>query len=115
MTALSVQKQPLALTDLAECPSFGEPIGPLPKQSYNQFFDDGQGTTMGTWECEPGKLKLDLGVMEFCHLIKGIWTLTDDKGEVTVLKAGDSFAFPRGWKGTSEVTETVRKVYTIIE
>lgn len=52
---------------------------------------------------------------EFCHTIKGHWILTSADGVVTEIKAGDSFAFPKGWKGTSEVVETVRKVFTIIE
>ena len=114
MSSLPVQHQPLALTNLVECPSFGEPIGDLPKQTDNCFYSD-KGVLMGTWKCEPGKLKLNLEVTEFCHIIKGHWILTSDSGEVTEVKAGDSFAFDKGWKGTSEVVETVRKVYTIIE
>jgi uncharacterized cupin superfamily protein len=114
MSSLPTQHQPLALTNLEPCPSFGEPIGDLPKQTDNCFYQK-EGVLMGTWECEPGKLQLDLPVTEFCHIIKGHWILTADSGEVTEVKAGDSFAFDKGWKGTSEVVETVRKVYTIIE
>ncbi len=114
MTEILVQRQPALLDDLKEAPSFGEPIGELPLQTDNCFHAK-DGVYMGTWECEPGKLKLDLGVTEFCHILKGHWILTSDDGEVTEIKAGDSFSFPKGWKGTSEVVETVRKVYTIIE
>ena len=32
----------------------------------------------------------------------------------TEIKAGDSWFFPRGWKGTAEVVETVRKVYLVV-
>lgn len=115
MSKLYIQKQPAALSDLVDCPTFGEPIGELPKQTVAEFFDNGEGVSMGTWECEPGKLQLEVNEIEFCHLVKGTWILTSEEGEVTVLKEGDSFAFPRGWKGLSEVTETVRKVYTIVE
>ncbi|MCR8923943.1 cupin domain-containing protein [Dasania sp. GY-MA-18] len=114
MSSLPLQQQALALNDLQACPSFGEPIGELPKQSYSGFYEK-DGISMGTWECEPGKLRLNLAVTEFCHIIKGHWILTADSGEVTEVKAGDSFAFDKGWQGTSEVVETVRKVYTIIE
>ena len=34
--------------------------------------------------------------------------------QATEIRAGDSWVFPKGWKGTSEVIETVRKVYMII-
>jgi len=30
------------------------------------------------------------------------------------IRAGDSWNFPNGWKGTAEVIETVRNVYLII-
>ena len=30
------------------------------------------------------------------------------------IRAGDSWIFPKGWKGTAEVVETVRKVYLIV-
>jgi hypothetical protein len=33
---------------------------------------------------------------------------------VTEIKAGDSWVFPRGWKGVGEVVETVRKVYLVV-
>jgi uncharacterized cupin superfamily protein len=29
------------------------------------------------------------------------------------LRAGDSMTFPKGWKGTWRITETMRKVYTV--
>ena len=55
-----------------------------------------------------------IGVTEFCHLLKGHWVLTSASGQITELRAGDSWVFPRGWKGTSEVVETVRKAYLIV-
>ena len=113
MPEISIQKQCAALTDLIDAESFGEPIGPSSKQTDGGFFEQ-DNLIAGTWECEPGKMQLDLNIMEFCHLLKGHWILTSESGQVTEVKAGDSWIFPRGWKGTSEVVETVRKVYFII-
>ncbi len=113
MPEISIQKQCAALTDLVDAESFGEPIGDLPKQTDSGFFEDGN-LAAGTWECGPGKLRLDLDITEFCHLLKGHWVLTSESGRVTEIKAGDSWIFPRGWKGTAEVVETVRKVYLIV-
>jgi|TARA_B110000495_G_scaffold131041_1_gene114243 uncharacterized cupin superfamily protein len=113
MTEIKVQHQCIDLDDLIETESFGEAIGPLPKQTDSGFLDQ-DNTFAGTWECEPGKLQLDLEVTEFCHILKGHWVLTSESGKVIEVKAGDSFVFPKGWKGTAEVIETLRKVYMII-
>ena len=113
MPEISVQHQCASLTGLEEAESFGEPIGPLPLQTDKGFFAEGNNLA-GTWECEPGALKLDLDLMEFCHLLEGHWVLTSESGQVTEIRAGDSWIFPKGWKGTAEVKEKVRKVYFII-
>jgi uncharacterized cupin superfamily protein len=110
MPEISVQKQCASLTSLVQAPTFGEPVGPLPIQIDSGFFED-KNMLARTWECEPGTLELDLDVFEFCHLLEGHWVLTSQSGKVTDVRAGDSWIFPRGWKGTAEVRETVRKVY----
>jgi uncharacterized cupin superfamily protein len=113
MPEISIQQQCARLTDLIDTETFGEPIGDLPRQTDSGFFE-GDNLFAGTWECEPGTLQLDLDVTEFCHLLKGHWVLTSESGQVTEIRAGDSWVFPRGWKGTAEVKETVRKVYLLI-
>ena len=40
-------------------------------------------------------------------------TVTPDGGEPTEIAAGDVAVFPRGWAGTWDIHETVRKVYAI--
>jgi uncharacterized cupin superfamily protein len=114
MPEILIQKQCAQLDDLVDTESFGEPIGELPRQTDSGFLAEG-GFYAGTWECEPGKLQLELEVTEFCHLLQGHWILTSESGQVTEVRAGDSWVFPLGWKGTSEVVETVRKVYMMIE
>ena len=113
MPEISVQHGCANLTSLKPVDSFGVPVGDLPKQTDAGFFSEGN-LISGTWECEPGTLKLDLKITEFCHLLKGHWVLTSQSGKVTEVKAGDSWVFPKGWKGTATVKETVRKVYMII-
>jgi uncharacterized cupin superfamily protein len=113
MPEISVQHQCALLDNLVAVESFGAPIGDLPKQTDAGFFAAGN-LVAGTWECEPGKLQLDLDITEFCHLLKGHWILTSESGATTEIKAGDSWTFPKGWKGEAEVVETVRKVYLIV-
>ncbi|MEM7359368.1 MAG: cupin domain-containing protein [Pseudomonadota bacterium] len=113
MPEISVQHQCAGITDLIETESFGEPVGDLPMQTDAGFYESGN-MYAGTWVCEPGTLKLDLDLTEFCHLLEGHWVFTSESGQVTEVKAGDSWVFPKGWKGTAEVIETVRKVYMMI-
>lgn len=113
MPEISVQHQCASLADLQPTATFGTPVGPLPRQTDAGFFAKGN-LLAGTWECEPGTLELDLGITEFCHLLQGHWILTSASGQVTEVRAGDSWIFPKGWKGSAEVRETVRKVYLII-
>ena len=70
MPEISVQKQCAGLTDLVDVESFGEPVGEFPRQTDSGFFEEGN-LAAGTWECEPGTLKISLDLMEFCHLLKG--------------------------------------------
>ena len=50
---------------------------------------------------------------EVIHLVAGRMTVTPDGGEPTELGAGDMAVFPKGWSGTWDIHETVRKVYAI--
>ena len=113
MAEIKSQHQCATLNNLMLAESFGEPIGDLPVQRDSSFFEK-ENFFSGTWECEPGILDLDLEVTEFCHILKGHWVLTSESGQITEVRAGDSFVFPRGWKGTAEVKETIRKVYMMI-
>ena len=113
MPEISVQHQCAALGNLIETESFGKPIGALPLQTDAGFYEN-DNMYAGTWQCEPGILELDLDLTEFCHLLEGHWILTSESGHVVEVKAGDSWVFPKGWKGTAEVVETVRKVYMMI-
>ena len=114
MPEIQAQHNCIHLSDLEPVDSFGEPVGELPKQTGNNFYEAGTHYA-GTWECEPGVLDLDLEVTEFCHLLEGHWILTSESGAVTEIKAGDSWIFPNGWKGRAEVVEKVRKVYYMID
>jgi uncharacterized cupin superfamily protein len=67
----------------------------------------------GIWECTPGPSRWTLETNEVIHIVSGRMTVIPDGGEPTELAAGDMAVFPRGWAGTWEIHETVRKVYAI--
>lgn len=58
-----------------------------------------------------GKSNLVLVLMDnFGYGVIGVY----QTGVVTEVKEGDSWVFPRGWKGTAEVIKKVRKVYAMM-
>lgn len=77
--------------------------------------DTGSDLKVGVWECTPGGWPVvDRPDTETCYILSGRARLTDDEtGEVTEISAGSLVVLPRGWSGRWDVTETVRKVYTI--
>jgi uncharacterized cupin superfamily protein len=67
----------------------------------------------GIWECTAGAYHVVCVRDEFCHLLAGRVTVTEDGGEPLELQAGDCAMFPRGWSGTWRITEPIRKAYMI--
>ena len=67
----------------------------------------------GIWTCTPGSWNCHVTSDEFCHFIAGRCTYTHESGE-TIEIAPDTVAFfPKDWRGTCRVHDTVRKVYMI--
>ncbi len=67
----------------------------------------------GIWTCSPGYWNCHVTSDEFCHFISGRCTYTHESGEVIEIEPDTAAFFPRDWKGTCRVQETVRKVYMI--
>ncbi len=70
---------------------------------------------VGVWECTPGPSYWTLETHEFVQILAGRMTVTPDGGEPAEIGAGDTAVFPRGWAGTWQIHETIRKVYVIFE
>jgi uncharacterized cupin superfamily protein len=68
---------------------------------------------IGIWECTPGPSRWLLETNEFITLVAGRMTCTVDGGEPIEVATGDTAVFPKGWSGTWDIAETVRKVYVI--
>jgi uncharacterized protein len=67
----------------------------------------------GIWICTPGYWDCEVTADEFCHFLLGRCTYTHESGEVIEITPDTAAFFPKGWKGTCRVHETVRKVYMI--
>jgi uncharacterized cupin superfamily protein len=71
------------------------------------------GKSAGIWQCTPGPSYWVQDENEVIYLLSGRMTVTPDGGTPEEVKAGDIAVFPTGWKGTWDIHETVRKVYSI--
>ena len=106
---------------LADAASAGLPA-PKPKptsrtgqsESLLTIWEAG-AATLGIWECEPGTFTATRdGYDETCVIISGRATLISEDGTSITVGPGDVVVTPRGWKGTWEVHETCRKVFTLV-
>jgi uncharacterized protein len=77
--------------------------------------ESGTAAQVGIWECRPGGWPVvNRPNTETCYIISGRATLTDDETGTTVeISTGDYVTLPPGWSGRWDVTETLRKAYTI--
>jgi uncharacterized protein len=74
---------------------------------------EGSGQETGVWQCTAGPSYWVQEENEFIYLLSGSLTVTPDGGKPATFGAGDSAMFPRGWRGTWDLHETVRKVYVL--
>jgi uncharacterized cupin superfamily protein len=104
--------QAATMTELEDWGALEEATGPEMQTSGLTFWEEGASSS-GVWVCSPGPSRWELDTNEFVHIIGGSMTVTADGGEAVTLKPGDTMMFPRGWKGTWEIHETLRKLYVI--
>ena len=85
---------------------------PMHTSGTTLWSGDGAQET-GVWECTPGPSRWSLDDNEFVHILSGRMTVTPDGGEPTEIGPGDTAVFPRGWTGTWQIHETIRKLYVL--
>jgi uncharacterized protein len=117
MTETNVLTRHLAKAAAAELEDWGpleEATGEEMTTSGLTLWQDGD-QEIGVWECTPGPSRWTLETHEFVQILAGRMTVTPDGGEPTEIGAGDTAVFPRGWTGTWQIDETIRKVYVIFD
>lgn len=67
----------------------------------------------GLWVCKPGYWSCHITRDEFCHFLSGRCTYRQETGEVVEIGPDTCAFFPKGWRGTCQVHETIKKVYMI--
>ncbi len=98
-----------ALEDWGALPeATGEPM----QTSGTTLWSDGEQEA-GVWECTPGPSHWTLDSNEFVHVLSGRMTVTPDGGAATEMGPGDTAVFPRGWTGSWQIHEVIRKLYVL--
>ena len=69
----------------------------------------------GVWTASKGTWNVKYGEDEFIVLIAGVVKLTPTGGKARTYKAGDAFVIPKGFVGTWETVEPIRKYYAIAQ
>jgi len=75
--------------------------------------EDRDGLYCGFWQSTPGTWAVSYVEWEYIHILEGVSTLTDDKGNAQTFRAGDSAVIRPGFVGTWCVEETTLKEYVI--
>jgi uncharacterized cupin superfamily protein len=103
----------------AVAPEVSRPKGVLegdPVTTLHNCFTDATGRFFcGVWESTPGRWSVSYGENELCLLLSGSARLVAEGGAGETFRAGDAFVIPRGFKGTWETLEPLRKLYAIFE
>jgi uncharacterized cupin superfamily protein len=94
--------------------------GDLPMSSSSdttsETFRSADGSlSAGTWAHAGGILHIQGDYDEVCILLAGHVRLTSVSGYTAEFKAGETFVIPKGFQGTWETVEPVRKHYVIFE
>ena len=85
-------------------------------QTATIVFFEGHGVSVGVWECTPGGWAIvDRPTTETMLLLAGTVTITPLDGEPVELGEGDVFVLPKGWSGRWDITETVRKLFVLVD
>lgn len=100
----------------AGAPAPDKIVAGQPTTKLQNYYTDPTGQFFsGIWESSPGKWRVDYGEEEFCAILAGKAILTDADGEAQAFTVGDAFIIPKGFKGTWETIEPLRKWYVIFE
>lgn len=87
--------------------------------SSQDFYNVGP-TRVGYWSAQPGSVSVgSSGIAQprtFFYVMEGVLFVTDAAtGTSQRCVAGDTVQLPKGWAGTIDVVEPVRKMYTLAE
>ncbi|WP_448206337.1 cupin domain-containing protein [Azospirillum sp. sgz302134] len=94
---------------------FGTVLSGDPQESFLNLYDGhAERFACGVWQCTPGIVAMkDWPYDELCVLLAGRVVITPEGGSPQEYRQGDAFAIPKGFTGTWDIRETIRKYYAI--
>ncbi len=94
---------------------FGTVLSGNPQETFLNLYDDRGGRfACGVWQCTPGVVAMaDWPYDELCVLLAGRVVITPQGGTPAEYRQGDAFVIPKGFTGTWDIRETIRKHYAI--
>ena len=111
-----VPLDPARLAEDAGGPAvFGTILDGMPVERCRTLFNDRSNRFgCGVWECSVGVVRMVAWPQdEFCVLLAGRVVITPDGGSPQEFRAGDALAIPRGFTGTWDIREPLRKYFAI--
>ncbi|HYH38709.1 MAG TPA: cupin domain-containing protein [Azospirillum sp.] len=92
---------------------FGTIVAGSPDEAYVPVFDAAR-FACGVWQCTQGVVAMkDWPYDEFCILLSGRVVITPQGGTAQEYAQGDAFVIPKGFTGTWDIKETIRKYYAV--
>ena len=114
MSEVSFLRNPLKDREFTDWGPIEEVIEGDPRTFGTMLHRNEDGSSeCGIWNCTPGIWRCHVITDELCHFLAGVCTYTSDTGETIEVTPNTVAFFPKDWKGTCEVKETIRKVYMI--
>jgi len=107
---------PLALSELKDWGAIPTMIQGESRTAGRLLHREADNTAeCGYWTCTPGTWHCHVTRDEYCHFLAGRSTYTHgESGDVIEIRPDTVAFFPKDWKGTCVVQETVKKVYLIL-
>ena len=109
-----VMRNPLDITDTVDwgtIPTMLEGVSTVSGRALSKGPNAASET--GLWICTPGTWFCHVTSDEFCHFLAGRCTYVHESGDVIEVLPDTAAFFPKDWKGTCTVHETIKKVYMI--
>lgn len=94
-------------------PPFSTILSGNPAQTATYIYRSPDGLfAAGIWTCRVGKFRIDFDRDEFIQILEGVVVVTDAEGLSRTYRAGDAFVTPKGFSGTWDVIEPIKKHFT---
>jgi hypothetical protein len=111
VAAIRLQAQYLDGSGLGEFE--GNARSPMLRRGHSCFKSEDGKLSIGVWEAQAGEIVIPepYPIDELMYVLSGKFVLVDQQGNREECGEGEALIMPKGWSGTFEVPEHVRKIW----